>query len=297
MNEPSLFASIPELAPGETMEIPVTALLNESMLDLTENTSTSARLLIDYRSLGSARRADFPLRINVHHRNAMNWDDDRRAASFVSPKDASARFFARYTAAAVEYHLRPPEEIPANVQYALALFETLNLYGINYIIDPASSYIEMEADAGSVDSLNYPYQTLLYRGGDCDDLSILLCAMLEAIDIPTAFITIPGHIYMAFDTGTDTAASGQHIIEAAGRRWMPVEITLPEAGFWEAVRTGMREWQNAGDQARLYPLREAWQMYPPVTVPEAGRRNPGLPEDARILRAFDSEIRKSEKNG
>jgi hypothetical protein len=55
---------------------------------------------------------------------------------------------------------------------AAALFETLNLYGINYVIDPASSYVELSGNASVLDSLNYPYQTLMFRGGDCDDLSI-----------------------------------------------------------------------------------------------------------------------------
>jgi hypothetical protein len=300
MNEPSLFASIPELAPGETVEVPVTALLNESMLDITENSAAAARLLIEYRSLGSLRHADFPLRMNLYHRNAMNWDDDRRAAAFVSPRDPAARFFARRTISAVEGHLRPGAEIPVHVQYALALFETLNLYGINYIIDPASPYAAMTENAGNIDSLNYPYQTLLYRGGDCDDLAILFCSMLEALDIPTAFITVPGHIYMAFDIGKSTEwkeASeenkfSRNLIETEGRRWLPVEITIPEAGFWEAARAGSRQWKNAGNEARLYPLREAWKTYPPVTVPEAGRRTPALPEDSRILRAFETETGK-----
>jgi transglutaminase-like putative cysteine protease len=36
----------------------------------------------------------------------------------------------------------------------------------------------------------------MYRAGDCDDLSILYCSLLEAIGIRTAFVTIPGHIFM-----------------------------------------------------------------------------------------------------
>ncbi len=38
-------------------------------------------------------------------------------------------------------------------------------------------------------------------GGDCDDLSILVCSLFEAVAIDTAFITVPGHIFMAFDSG------------------------------------------------------------------------------------------------
>jgi hypothetical protein len=142
----------------------------------------------------------------VYHRNALSWDDDRRAASFVSSRDGAARFFARYVASIVDgipADTLPANGLPRNVQYAAALFEALAAYGISYVIDPASSFVEMSEDAAALDSLNYPYQTLYYRGGDCDDLSILYCAMLEALGVDTAFITIPGHIYAAFDAGGD----------------------------------------------------------------------------------------------
>jgi hypothetical protein len=61
------------------------------------------------------------------------------------------------------------------------MFEALRLYGINYVVDPASSYAALSEDASGLDSLNYPYQTLYYRSGDCDDLSILFCSLLEVI--------------------------------------------------------------------------------------------------------------------
>jgi hypothetical protein len=99
---------------------------------------------------------------------------------------------------------------------ALALFEALNVYGINYMIDPASTYVEMSENASSLDSLNYPYQTLAYRGGDCDDLSILFCSLLEALNIDTAFITVPGHIYMAFDVGIRSEELGSRSLGEAG---------------------------------------------------------------------------------
>ena len=90
----------------------------------------------------------------------------------------------------------------------MGMFEALRLYGINYVIDPNSSYIELSSQAEAVDYLQFPHQTLFYRGGDCDDLSILYSALLESVGIETAFITIPGHIYMAFalDIGEDEAS-------------------------------------------------------------------------------------------
>jgi transglutaminase-like putative cysteine protease len=52
----------------------------------------------------------------------------------------------------------------------------------------------LSEEAGIPDSLNYPYQTLFYRGGDCDDLSILFCSLMESLGVASAFITVPGHI-------------------------------------------------------------------------------------------------------
>ena len=288
MGQPVIFATLPSLGPGEAAEIPVTALFNEAMLSLTENVSANGLIQIQYRSLGTKKEAGFPVQMPVYHRNAMNWDDDRRAAAFVSARDPAARLFAKYTASVVDSQGR--SGIPRNVQYAAALFEALTAYGISYVIDPASSFVEMSDNASALDSLNYPYQTLLYRGGDCDDLSILFCAMLEVLGVDTAFITIPGHIYMAFDTGEgDWNAAGKDLIEHEGRRWMPVEITVPGEGFAQAWRIGAREWRNAeAGRKAVYPMGDSWKLYPPVSVPGAGDRLPLLPPETEIVTRYNA---------
>ncbi|MDR2133844.1 MAG: porin family protein, partial [Treponema sp.] len=65
MNRPVVFANIPRLAPGEQAEAPLTALFNESILDLTENIVTNAVVFIDYRILGSKKQARFPLQLPI----------------------------------------------------------------------------------------------------------------------------------------------------------------------------------------------------------------------------------------
>ncbi|MDR0877709.1 MAG: LysM peptidoglycan-binding domain-containing protein [Treponema sp.] len=296
MSQSASFAEIPRLEAGETIELPVTALFNEAMLDLTENMSANAQVLINYRALGAGKETSLPMVLPVFHRNAMSWDDDRRAASFVSAHDPAAQIFARYVETVVQTRKRPA--LPLSVQYALGVFEALNIYGINYVIDPASSYIELSESAGSLDSLNYPYQTLFYRGGDCDDLSILFCSLLEALGVDTAFITIPGHIYMAFDTGkaeSNLQFGGEWkvdegLIEHDGRLWMPVEITVTNRGFLRAWRIGAREWRDAGDEARFYPMKDSWAIYPPVSVPDATRRAPALPQEDVFIAALENSL-------
>jgi hypothetical protein len=310
MGQPERFALLPRLAPGESIEVPVTALFNEVMLSLTENLVSNGRVLMSYRSLGARKETDFPVQMPVYHRNALSWDDDRRAASFVSPRDPAARLFARYVASVADRMSEdglPANGLPRNLRYAAALFEALAAYGINYVIDPASSFVEMSEDATALDSLNYPYQTLYYRGGDCDDLSILYCSLLEALGVDTAFITIPGHIYCAFDTGipaTEEPGGGwmaDGLIEYGGKLWMPVEVTVPDEGFYGATRIGAREWRaaasageaaHAGEAGRLYPMRDSWAIYPPVTAPGAGDTPPDLPGEAEIAGRFEIEAGK-----
>ena len=90
-----------------------------------------------------------------------------------------------------------------------AWYVVRNTRGVTGFVGPGSKPVPLtdaeikplgiKTDTVSVDFLQFPYQTLLYHGGDCDDLSILNCSLFEALGIQTAFITIPGHIYMAYE--------------------------------------------------------------------------------------------------
>ena len=181
--------------------------------------------------------------------------------------------------------------IPFNVRYAIALFEALRLYRISYVVDPSSSYIDLSEDESAIDSLNYPYETLYYRGGDCDDLSILFCSLLEALDIESAFITIPGHIYIAFNVGDNAwQENSRRIIRHGGKRWLPLEITVPSEGFTRAWTIGARQWNNAGREAELHPIRDCWELYPSVTAPSSGNNPPEMPDWMEILEAVNIEI-------
>ena len=295
MGQPYTFAVLPRIPSGGSAEVPVTALFNEVMLGLTENVNANGVIRIEYRSLGFRKEILTPVSMPIFHRNTLCWDDDRRAAAFVSPKDAAARFFARYVASAVNLHVESGaasaglRNVPKNVRYAAAMFEALRLYGISYVVVPSMSYVNLHADESVLDNVTYPYETLFYRGGDCTYISILFCSLLEALDVETAFITIPGHLYMAFDVGDKDWVSPD-IIELGGRRWLPVEITVPEEGFNRAWRIGAQEWRSSGNDAALYPIRECWKTYPSVTVGASVDYLPEMPQNSGIIRAMEAEL-------
>lgn len=273
MEQPELCAVVPSLKTGDTADIDLRAIFTTGLLGLTDTSKISTNILISYKFLGRRISYSMPYTMRVMGRNSMTWSDDRKAASFVSAKDPTVQLFARNTAGVIRE--QGQDAINTNLRIALGIFETLQLYGMNYVIDPASSYIELSENEDAVDFIQFPSQTLTFRAGDCDDLSILAASLLESVGIETAFITVPGHIYMAFsldiskDEARRTFSSIDDFIFIDDNTWVPVETTLISDGFLDAWSYGAREWREYSgiDQAQLYPVHEAWNVFKAATVP------------------------------
>ena len=303
MNQPNVCKKIPKLGKGETIDAELTAFFNERMLDLTEKTDTEAIVIIEYSYLGRKKKKEIGMVVPVYGRNSMSWDDDRRAAVFVSSKDPAALWFSKYISSIVRDNARPESlgnnypGVSQNIQYAMGIFETLDQFGLNYVIDPSSAYSDNIGGA-SIDFLQFPYQTLTYRGGDCDDISILVCSLFEAVGIKTGFITIPGHIFIAFDSGMTMQEAGQSMMNTSnlfdmkgdGEAWIPLEITLTDEGFSRAWKVGAREWSTTAEGDRMfYAMEDCWKLYDPVSVPGA-TANFTLPDKNVVTRLFQHSM-------
>jgi hypothetical protein len=283
----TLIGSFEKIKQGQSVDVDITALLNESILGQLSDSITDGTIYVEYKLLNKTKEFTYNMSFTTLSRNSMTWADDRQAAAFVSPRDASALKFARQVKSIVKGSLR--DDIPANIQYAGALFCALKAYGINYVIDPTSAYSDNTGGL-SIDFLQFPYQTLSYHGGDCDDLSIMNCSLLEAIGIETAFITVPGHIFIAFDSGVtlfdaDQKIPGGNYVEYDNKAWIPFEITLCTDTFDLALRTGYSQWVKAGEEAAIIPLKDAWQAFKAVSVPEAEGSIPA-PNKASLIEDF-----------
>ena len=229
----------------------------------------------------------------------MSWIDDRRAAVFVSPNDTEAKSFAKQVKSIVRDYIDPNKKL--NAQLAMALFESLKIYGLNYVIDPSSSY---SANVGSatIDFLQFPYQTLNYSGGDCDDLSILYCSLLETLGIEGAFITVPGHIFTGFCLGQteeeiafeDYGVLQNGLIYYEGKIWQPVEITMIKDGFNKACAYGVQEWEKYIDEALIYPIHSAWELYSSVNSPET-KKSISIPDTNKLITDFKNQLKYIDK--
>ncbi|MDX9959427.1 MAG: hypothetical protein RBT68_13385, partial [Spirochaetia bacterium] len=101
MDAPRLSAEFDRLTPGASKEIPVYALFNDAIFRVTEGTKAAGELTLEYYYLGRKTTKTVPVTLNVQNRNAMTWDDDRKAAAFVTAKDPLILGFAKGLASMV----------------------------------------------------------------------------------------------------------------------------------------------------------------------------------------------------
>jgi tetratricopeptide (TPR) repeat protein len=275
MDAPTASLGIEELKGGESMGVELRALFTEEMLAITEGTKVAAELTVEYRAGGQRYQDGYVESLPLEYRNAMTWDDDRTAAAFVTAKDTRVLKFSKNIAGEVR---NDAYNINEGLATAIAIHEGLRLYGLTYVVDPGTPYVELSKGEGQVDYLQFPRETLEYKAGDCDDLAILYSALLESVNVETAFVTVPGHIYLAIDTGLDEAEGRKQftrsddLIFREGRTWIPVETTALDDGFLDAWRQGAKQWweYSSSGEVGFYPIRAAWQSYPPVGLPGEG---------------------------
>ncbi len=299
MSQPKVCATFDSIPKNGEKEIPVVALFNDDILKITEATKVNADIIIEYDYISTRFEKTASETIRTQHRNAMLWDDDEKVSAFITAKDPGLLRFSKYTAGLVREN--GSKAVNLNFRLGMGMFETLKLYGMNYVIDPTTPYTDFAGKTESPDYLQFPTQTLSYKGGDCDDLTILFCAALESIGIETAFITIPGHIYAAFSIEMEPEKAEKYFkntgdfIFLENKTWVPVEITMFNTDFMKAWQTGAREWRDNSTigSAKLYPTHNSWEKYEPVGMPGNEIRVPLPPPDdivALYTKTLDSFI-------
>ncbi len=126
------------LAPGETKKVDLYALFTDKVLSVTEGTKVAAEITVSYKVDGQPYEDRKIETLTLWGRNAMTWDDNRKAAAYVTSKDPGVLNFAR----SVSSYIRSKENrsICDNLQAAIAFHEALDLYGLNYTPNPKTPY-------------------------------------------------------------------------------------------------------------------------------------------------------------
>jgi len=259
--------------PKQTQEVPMSAVFGNQLLALQEDRAVQADVRLTYRHKNRTRVEKATTQFFVYRPGAISWEDTRAAAAFVTPSDPVVAEFARSVVAGRDQAF---EGGPLrNVMTAMRMWNALSGYGLTYVPDPNTPFSAVSDTRNAVDQVQYPRGLLATRTGDCDDMSVLYCAMLENVGIPTAFLDGPGHILMMFDAGVHprnalALSMGEDMYAVRGERvWIPVETTMIGKSFLEAWEEGAaiyHRWESSAD-FRVVPVEEAWSEYVP-SLPE-----------------------------
>lgn len=274
---------IPVIEGKETREIPINATFNNRILEVDEDTGVQVEVRLTYQRDGQKDDITLTQPMTVYGKNAIVWGNSEMIGSFVTPKDDTLRDYVRQVVNAFQ-----PDPGPLNEKMvaAMAYFSSLTASGINYIVDPNTPFSELRDD--QIDYVQFPRETLRLKSGDCDDLSVLISAGLENLGINTAFIEIPGHLFLMFDTGLSEqqadliSQDNSLLVIDDGKVWIPLEATMINTNFNEAWAEGARKYQAAlvAGELGIINLEQAWQEYKPVTLRKANY-SPELPDVQR----------------
>ncbi len=296
MERPSVCGEFARIPGGGSVEVPLTAVFTNAIFNVTEGLKVAGDVKVEYEYLGRTLTASQPLTLTVQNRNAMTWDDDRKVAAFMSANHPLVKGYAKNLAATVR-----ADSLKAfnnEFRIGVGVFTMLERYGMQYIADAASPFAVLSEKPEAVDQILFPVESLNYKAGDCDDLSVLYATLLEAAGLETAFITIPGHIYAAFNLGIPPKQAEAlfpdtgDMIERNGTMWIPVEITLVGQGFVKAWQIGAQQWRSAARNRneQFIPVREAWKTYTPAEA--ALQAALFLPDPREILPPYRTELSK-----
>lgn len=246
MDTPTESSPVP-LAPGEEQELPLFAVLNKRIQEVSEMTVREASIAV--AAAASEEEDDrAQAAIVIHGRN--DWDGDVYSLyHFVTPDDPDV---LRYTRAVLVEMKDSLTGVPRELELVTKARVLFNTFAgkLVYVGDPKVS----------ADFVQYPSETLALKSGDCDDMTVCFSSLLSSIGISTAFIDVvpptapeKSHIYMMFDTGLEpryghmlSSNPKRYIVRRNARGaetlWLPIETTVITKGFERAWEVGAQEY-------------------------------------------------------
>jgi hypothetical protein len=258
-------AKLDKLLPGQSEEVALKAVFNNSILTLTEDSSVQALIEASYFENGKRVTFNKNPTVNVYDKHRLTWDERGRFAVFVTPKDAPLINLGRSVATQFK-------ETKDEAQLAAALFDMLGVYGMTYIQDPSNPYQVSSGKVNTVDYLQFPRETMERKSGDCDDLVAFYSSVLESMGINTRVLEVPGHMLMMFSTGIaadeDSYTMDNMYVIHEDQLWIPVETTLVGNAFikaWEKGAASYYKWKDKG--LTVLDVHAAWEIYKPASLP------------------------------
>lgn len=282
---------------NKTVEVPLLADFSTELSQFSENGQFPAQVIVEYSLLGKKYTEIKEVVISSYNRNSFNWSDSDGIVALISPNDISAIELSKTVVGIVRdnTHLG----INQNLEYSMALFESLNTMGIIYERDIQSPYDEYHTLEG-IDYIQFPFQTITYKAGDCDDLAVLFSSMLSSVGINSVIVFTEDDVICGIDLNiSGSAASKQfssleRLINVNDVLYLPVSMKNVEKGYFDAWNIALEEIDKS-ETASVTVVSDAWEKYTPIGLTEKAMFS--LPDEKdlskRVAEAF-SKYRKNE---
>lgn len=253
----------------KSVELDLYADFNENILQFTEQGKIPGELVIEYNLLGKPRETVISVIVPVYNRNSVRWTDNEVIAGYISAKNQEVLEFSKYVVGIARNNLR--SGLNRNMQFAMYLFEGLRLAGINCAEDRDTPYSVYHQDSSLLDYIQYPFQTMLYKNGDADDIGILFMALLESVGIQASYIPMNDDFVVCFNTGINAAKADSffdgydRFIVIGDEVWIPLTMKTLKEGFINSWYKAIMDLQTAEQNEEPYELvslEEARISYP-----------------------------------
>jgi len=285
---------------AEKVRIPLALALNQNVQKLKDDLETEIEITVSYQYLGRIREIKRVEPITLRRMGKVAYRErlDPMVA-FIDPDDTIIQSFAQAVSKIpVEIDSTRLDDLQQDndsLLKAMQIFEALNAYGIRYephpetpfqsvyakeyIVDVTTKYTQNLLDAadlwyidsdGPFKEAKYPRDFLRTSGvGDCDDGTVLLTSLLEAVGIRTKLVDVGNSVFAMFDSRltkkdieTLKISSGL-FIKDNDRLWIPIEVTHYGKSFIDAWQAGINKFNSAvlQDTLKLVDVHAAWDTY------------------------------------
>ncbi len=277
MDAPTIIHEMDYMEGGSSQLVDLKASFNNEIFMTEGITPLTGEIRVSYTYNRRPVEQSYPVSYDLYDKSSIVWDDDRKVAAFITPADSALQNYTSFIRQSCKEE--ELEQFNKNLQSAIQIFHALGEIGCIYQVDPMQPFASVAGEGSTtIDSVSLPRTTLKKLTGDCDDLTVMYLSLLETLGIETAFITVPGHIYTAFNTNTDARGFGKihpdrtMTINIDGKLWVPVEITLiGRTNFIDAWKKGADEWnslEETPDMRMLYRTNDARELFRPVGLRE-----------------------------
>jgi len=280
------------------VRVPLRIELSDRALDLEKTESRQVRLTLQYSLAGERKESESTHAVMVIEKHGMTWEEPERIGLYVTHLDEAVERFARDTVRGFREDERGAI-VYDNLLRAMELFDALAARGVRYVADPENPFGGLIPGRPVLDTVRLPRETLRMRTGDCDDLAVLYAALLENIGIDAALVDVFDHVFVMFDTGLTARSLGQLArdpsllhVDARGRVWVPVEVTLVGRSFsaaWESAAATL-----ASRRYTVIEIKEAWKKYSPLRPREPAPDIVAPPAEA-VRALFTEDLRRQEE--